>query len=154
MPDKHNTLQTHLINPWKIVSNTASLPRDVSPVFLAGAAVVILGCFSLPKPWSWGGQAFARFLALLEGCSDSCLAWVAANTCFGSAMNGFFPLISAILPSTVSHEAENPPFPHLHLWHASLLVLSHVLVCDCGLNHCFVGCRLPSHTDLWSTTYT
>lgn len=151
MPDKHNTFQIHLINPWKIVSDTASLLRDVSPTILAEAAGVIFSCFSLLKPLSQGGQAFPHLLALLEKCSDSCLAWEAANTCFGSAMNVFFPPISAILSSTLLswlamrrkiHRSHISTLD-MHLYFCSLMFR-----CVTGLNHSFVGCRLPSHTHL------
>lgn len=98
VPYKCNTFQTPLINPRKIVSNTASLPRDAGSVILSEAAVFILSCFCLLKPLFQGGQAFLHLLALLEVCSDSCIGWEAANTWVWPAINVFFPLILSILP--------------------------------------------------------
>lgn len=133
--DKHNTFQTPLISPWKIVSNTASLPTGTSSVILSEAVVFILSCFSLLEPLSWGGQAFPHLLALLEVCSNSCIGWEAANTWVWSAISVLFFLSYFIhpafhLPFTVSHKAENPLFPHLPPWCAPALLLSQVLMCD------------------------
>lgn len=156
VPDKCNTFQTPLSSPWKIVSNTANLPKGTSSVMLSEAAVFILTCLSLLKPLSQGGQDFPHLLALLEVCSDSCIGWEAAKTWVWLDINVFFPsyfIHSAFhAPFIVSYKAKNPLFPHLHPWCAPVLLLSQVLVCDRGFCSWFVVGRLPSHAHLWSTT--
>lgn len=130
VPHKHNAFQTPLINPWKIVSNTTSLPTGTSSVIPYEAAVFTLSSLSLLKAMS---QTFPHILALLEVCSDSCIEWEAANTWVWPAINVIFPLILTILPFfLLSWLAKNPLFPHFHPWCAPVLLLSLVLVCDRG----------------------
>lgn len=102
--DKCNMFQTALSSPWKIVSNTASLPTGTSSVMLSEAAVFILTCFSLLKALSEGSQAFPHLLSLLEVCSDSCIGWEAANTwVWLKTINVFFPLIYPFCLSSSFH---------------------------------------------------